>query len=81
MEQSRIMTQKERAEIALKAFELKKQGKPEECKRMLKQIPLPPYLAKFAKDHIEYFGNDFFEKYGWNLSEAEAEYGPDWLSR
>jgi len=82
MQSTRIMTQKERAEIGLKAFELKAQGKPEECERMLRQqLPLQPYLAKFVKDHIEYFGEDFFERNGFNLSEAEALYGSDWLSR
>ena len=75
------MTLEEEAVIALKAFELKKQGKLEEYERMRKQIPLQPYLAKFVKDHIEYFGKDFFEKYGWNLSAAEAEYGSDWLTK
>ena len=82
MEQTRIMTQKERADIALKAFKLKEQGKPDECERMLRQqLPLQPYLAKFVKDHIEYFGEDFFEKNGFNLSEAEAVYGSDFLTR
>jgi hypothetical protein len=81
MPQARTMTLEEEAVIALKAFELKKQGKLEEYERTLKQIPLQPYLAKFVKDHIEYFGKDFFEKYGWNLSAAEAEYGPDWIIR
>jgi hypothetical protein len=81
MPQARIMTQQEKGAIATKAFELRDQGKLEECDRMLKQIPLSPYMAKFIKDHIEYFGEDFFEKYGWNLSEAEAVYGPDWLTR
>jgi len=81
MPQSPIMTLEEQAAITLKAFELRDQGKPEECDRMLKQIPLQPYLAKFIKDHFEYFGEDFFEKYGWNLAEAEAEFGPDWLTR
>jgi len=80
MPQSPVMTLEEQAAIGLKAFELRDQGKPEECDRMLKQIPLPSYLAKFVKDHFEYFGEDFFEKYGWNLSEAEAEFGSDWLS-
>jgi len=75
------MTQKERADIALKAFELKNQGKPEECEQVLRQLPLQPYLAKFVKDHIEYFGEDFFEKNGFNLSEAEAAYGSDWFTR
>jgi hypothetical protein len=81
MPQPQLMTLEEETTIALKAFELKKQGKLEEYERMRKQIPLQPYLAKFVKDHIEYFGKDFFEKYGWNLSEAEAEYGPDWLTK
>ena len=78
MPQSQILTMEEEAAIALKAFELKNQGKPEECERMLKQIPLQPYLAKFAKDH---FGADFLIKYGWNLAEAEAEFGPGWLTK
>jgi len=81
MPQARTMTLEDETAIALKAFELKKQGKLEEYERMRKQIPLQPYLAKFIKDHIEYFGKDFFEKYGWNLAEAEAEYGPDWLTK
>ena len=71
----------EQVAIGLKAFKLRDQGKPEECDRMLKQLPLPAYLAKFIKDHIQYFGEDFFEKYEYNLSEAEAEFGPDWLTR
>jgi hypothetical protein len=81
MPQTRTMTMEEQNVIALKAFELKKQGKFEEYERMRKQIPLQPFLAKFVKDHMEYFGTDFFEKYGFNLSEAEAEYGTDWLTR
>jgi hypothetical protein len=81
MPENRIMTLEEETAIALKAFELRDQGKQEECERMLKKIPLQPYLAKFVKDHIEYFGKDFFEKYEWNLSEAEAEYGHDWLTK
>ena len=81
MQQTRMMTQEERAAIALKAFELKNQGRPEECEQMLRQLPLQPYLAKFVKDHIEYFGKDFFEKCGFNLSEVEAVYGADWLTR
>ena len=81
MQQTHIMTQKERADIALKAHELEKQGKPEEAEKMYRQIPLSPYMAKFIKEHFEYFGEDFFEKYGWNLTEADAVYGSDWLSR
>jgi hypothetical protein len=39
---------------------------------------MPPYLAKFAKNHL---GADFLIKNGYNLSEAEAEFGPKWLTQ
>ena len=81
MPQSRLMTMAEKNAIGLKAFELKKQGKLEEYNKMIKQIPIPAYLAKFVKDHIEDFGDNFFEEFGFNLAEAEAEFGKDWLAR
>ena len=71
------MTLKEKTAIGLKALEFKKQGKMDEYERTMRQIPMPPYLALFAKEH---FGLDFLKKYGWNLSEAEAEYGQEWLT-
>ena len=77
MAQDRLMTMEEQTAIGLKALDLKKQGNLEEYEQMMKQIPLPPYLAKFAKD---YFGVDCLKQLGWNLAEANAEYGPDWLS-
>ena len=78
MPQDRLMTQKEEADILLKAHELRKQGKLEEAERITKQAPLQPYLAKFVKDH---FGADFLLNLGWNLAEANAEYGSDWLNK
>jgi hypothetical protein len=77
MPQAQLMSMQEEADILLKALELKKKGKMEESDRMMKQIPLPPYLAKFVKD---YFGADCLIGLDWNLAEADAEYGPDWLS-
>ena len=78
MPQVQPMTLEEEADILLKAIDLKKQGKLKESDQMMKQIPLPPYLAKFAKD---YFGTDCLLQLGWNLTEADAEYGPDWLTK
>jgi hypothetical protein len=72
------MTLEEKTAIGLKALELKKQGKFTEYERIMRQIPLPPYLAKFAKDH---FGAEFLIKYGWNLSEADVEYGSGWIAQ
>ena len=44
----------------------------------MKQIPLPPYLAKYAK---KYFGAETLIKTGWNLSAAEAEFVPGWFTK
>ena len=78
MTQDRLMTMEEQTAICLKALELKKQGKLEEYERMRKQVPLQPYLAKFVKDHL---GSEFLLNLGWNLAEANAEYGSGWLSK
>jgi hypothetical protein len=78
MPQSQIMTLHEKLQIGMKSIELKRQGKLEEADKIKKQIPLPPYLAKFYKDHL---GLDALLQSGWNLSEAVAKYGPGWLSQ
>jgi hypothetical protein len=72
------MTEREKADIYMKSVELKKAGKTAEALALRRQIPLPPYLAKFAKDNM---GVDFLLEQGWNLAEAEKEYGTDWLDR
>jgi len=77
MPQVNIMTQEEEVAIGLKALELKKQGKLDECMAMMKQIPIEPYIAKIIKD---YFGADSLKKSGWDLTKANAEYGPGWLN-
>ena len=78
MPQARSMTLEEETAIGLRALELKKQGKMDEYMKTMKQIPLPPYLAKIIKD---YFGADNLKRSGWDLSEADAEYGPGWLNK
>jgi len=62
--------------IGMQVIELEKQGKLEEARALQHTMPLPAYLAKWAKKR---FGAETLIKTGWNLSEAEAEYGPDWL--
>jgi hypothetical protein len=39
---------------------------------------LVPYLVEFAKNRL---GSEFLVKGDFNLSEAEAEFGQDWLSK
>ncbi|GHU54372.1 hypothetical protein FACS189442_0500 [Spirochaetia bacterium] len=78
MSQAQIMTLDEKLDLGMKVIELKKQGKFEEAERLNKTMPIPPYLVKFLKDHV---GLDALLSMGLNLSEAEAEYGPEYLSR
>ena len=71
------MTLDEKLAISNKAIALKKAGDRAGYDRLTMSLPLPPYLAKVAKEKI---GVDFFTDGGWNLSEAEAEFGKDWLT-
>jgi hypothetical protein len=72
------MTIDEKLDIIVRSIELKHAGQIEEADRVRKQVPLSPYLAKFCKEKI---GADFLIQQGFNLSEAEHEYGQDWLTR
>jgi len=78
MPQAQTMTIDEKLAISNKALALWKAGDNEGYDRLMKTIPLPPYLAKIAKEKI---GLDFLLDLGLNLSEAEAEFGSAWLSR
>jgi len=72
------MTIEEKLAISNKACLLLQAGDKEGYSRLTRTIPLPPFMAKIAKEKI---GVDFLLNGGWNLSEAEAEFGTDWLSR
>ena len=70
------MTLDEKLAISNRAGSLSKTGNNEEYYRLMKSIPMPPYLAKVIKEKV---GLECLLKTGWNLSEVEAEFGPDWL--
>lgn len=72
------MTIDEKLSISNRAFALKKAGDEEGYRRLLRTAPLPPYLAKIYKEKV---GVKELLESGWNLSEAEAEFGRDWLFR
>ena len=78
MPNARTMTDIEKIDTAYQAALLGKAGDKEGSERLIKSIPLPPFLAKIAKEKI---GMDFLLNRGWNLSEVEAEFGTDWLCR
>jgi hypothetical protein len=72
------MTLDEKLAISNRAFALKETGDEEGFRRLLRTAPMPPYLAKIYKEKV---GVEPLLKSGWNLSEAEAEFGSDWLRR
>ncbi|ULQ60419.1 hypothetical protein K7I13_03670 [Brucepastera parasyntrophica] len=72
------MTIEEKLFISNRACALWDAGDMEGYERLTKTIPMPPYLAKVMKEKV---GVDYLLNSGWNLSEAEAEFGSDWLSR
>jgi len=78
MPQAQTMTLDEKLAISNKALALSKIGDEEGYSRLTRSIPMPPYLAKMAKEKM---GLDFLIKGGWNLSEAEAEFGSDFFSK
>jgi len=77
MPQIETMTLDEKLDISRKAFELLDAGDREGYHRVMKTTPLPPYLAKVLKEKV---GADFLIDAGYNLSEAEAEFGQNWLN-
>jgi hypothetical protein len=72
------MTEREKADIMTKVWELRDTGNEVEAHALQAMIPLQPYLAKIAKEKV---GADFLIKAGYNLSDAEAAFGQDWLTR
>ena len=75
---TQTMTLDEKLAIGCKAAALRKAGDIEGADRLVQSIPMPPYLAKIYKEKV---GVEHLINGGWNLSEAEVEFGEDWLSR
>ena len=78
MRKTETMTIGEKLAITNRAFELLEAGDKEGFDRAMRSVPMPSYLAKTAKETI---GVDFLVNGGWNLSEANAEFGDGWLAR
>ncbi len=70
------LTHEEINSILSQAMEASRQGDREKYLEIMKPIPTAPWLALAIK---EVFGAEYLE--GRNLTEAEAEYGKDWLSK
>jgi hypothetical protein len=74
----RFMTFKEKTMTIYKSHMLREEGKEEEANKLFKSVPLEPGMAKIGK---EVYGADFLINGGYNLLEANAAYGKDWLNR
>jgi hypothetical protein len=72
------MTLDEKLAISNRAIALRQAGDEEGYDRLMRTIPIPSYIAKVIKEKV---GADFLIKEGWNLSEAEAEFGYNWLTQ
>ena len=70
------MTLDEKLAISIKAAELREAGDEEGAMRLMKTAPVLPYIAKVFKEKV---GAEYLA--GWNLSEAEAEFGSGWLNK
>ena len=78
MPQIQTMTLDEKLAISVKVCKLYQAEDREGFNRVIRTAPMPPYLAKIYKERV---GAEQLKKSGWNLSEAEAEFGTDWLDR
>ena len=78
MPNGQMMTLDEKLAVSCKAAELYKAGDEEGASRLTRSIPMPPYLAKVYKEKV---GVKELIESGWNLSEAEAAFGPNWLNQ
>ncbi|GHV58431.1 hypothetical protein AGMMS49579_25950 [Spirochaetia bacterium] len=74
----RLLTQREKADIMMKAIDLDDAGKKDEAMALFKTLPMPPFLAKVMKEKV---GVNYLTTSKWNLAEAEAAFGQDWLNR
>ena len=78
MTQIQTMTLDEKLAILNNAITLKKAGDREGYERLVRTVPVPSYFAKFIKDTV---GLEHLIDGGWDLSEAEAEFGHSWISK
>jgi len=74
----KLMSEDEKVAVMMQVVALRNAGKVEESRALAKTMPIPPFLAKFAKEHGQ---TDYLKSSGWNLAEAEAAFGQDWLNR
>jgi hypothetical protein len=78
MNYKKTMSLHDELKLGMQSVEMDQRGKHEEASRIRRQIPLSPHMAAWAKKRM---GADFLVQSGWNLADAEAAFGTDWLNK
>lgn len=71
-----LMTFAEKEVILDAIYEANLAGDEDEAGRLMRKLPLAPGLAQIAK---EMYGKEYLTSRGYDLSEANAEFGDGWL--
>lgn len=71
-----LLNEHEKKELLDAIHEAELAGDRENALKLMLKLPLAPHLAQAAK---KLWGKEFLLESGLDLSEAEAEYGKDWL--
>jgi hypothetical protein len=73
-----VMSRKKRRELLEASLAAGESGNHDEEVRLMKLLPLAPHLARVAK---EMYGKNYLLESGFNLSDANEEFGDGWLDR
>lgn len=71
-----LMTLEEKWELLDAIEKAEDDGNKAEAGRLMRELPLAPGLAQIAKDM---YGKEYLVSRGYNLSEANKEFGDGWL--
>lgn len=75
----RELTREEKIAIIQASNDAFERGDLRESGRLIKEnFPLAPYIAMALKEEC---GREYLLRSGWDLSQAEAQYGQGWLDR
>lgn len=72
------LSHEERLNIISEFIQASEEGRNDEALKIGQQLPLAPHIAKAAKD---VWGAEYLKNSGFDLSEAEAAYGKNWLDQ
>lgn len=73
-----LMTFEEKEVVLDAIYEANLAGDEAEAGRLMRKLPLAPGLAEIAKDM---YGKEYLVENGYDLSEANAEFGDGWLDK